>query len=133
MTNEITIVRETESALLETNAEKYETIESELNEIKDNLISAAEKVGLTIPTAIELTEAAQNPKMYEALARLITAFSSLNRDAAAIVKQKQELYDSFRHKPEAQAPQIPHQSDNRQIHFHGTANDLLDKFLHKDK
>lgn len=133
MTNEIALIRETESALLETNAEKYEAIESELNEIKDNLISAAEKIGNVIPTAIDLTEAAQNPKMYEALSRLITSYSNLNRDAAAIVKQKQELYDSFRDKKETQQPQIPHQTDNRQIHFHGTANDLLDKFLNKDK
>ena len=133
MTNDITLVRDTDSALLETTAEKYENIESELNEIKDNLIDAAAKLAVQLPIAIQLAEASQNDKIYTALAKLVVAFSTLNKDAAGVIKQKQDLFDSFRQKvpPQTQQPEAP--QDNRQIHFHGTANDLLDKFLHKDK
>lgn len=123
MANDL-IIKEVESTLLETTSEKYEAIESELNEIKDNLIDTASKVSIQIPKAIELADAAQNAKMYEALAKLIVAYSSLNRDAAAIIKQKQDLYDGFRNKNKA-----PQQIDNRSVNFYGTATELLDQVL----
>lgn len=133
MANEVLVRDITETSLLETNSEKYENIESELNELKDNLIDAANKLAVQLPAAIELADASQNDKIYTALAKLVIAFSTLNKDAAAIVKQKQDLYDSFRVKQNQPAPATPVVHDQRQVHFHGTANDLLDKFLDKDK
>lgn len=128
MANDLTLIDQNQTALLETTAEKYQSIESELNEIHQNLTSAADKLSVKLTNVIEFADQAQHPKMYEALAKLMQAYSGLNRDAAAIVKQKQELYDSFRNKDQ---PNHQINNDNRSVNFHGTANDLLDHIMKK--
>lgn len=129
MANDIIEIEDRSSPLLETTAEKYEAIESELTEIQENLGQVADKLAIQIPVAIQLADSAQDPKTYEALAKLVTAFAGLNKEAANVIKQKQELYDSFRKKEPTNNSQI--NNDNRSVNFHGTTTELLDHILKK--
>jgi hypothetical protein len=136
MTNEIVITPNNVPSLLEPTTEKYEAIESELNTLKLNTVEVSDKIRVTIDEAIQFTGAAQNPKMYDSLAKLITAYSTLNKDIASVLKQKQDMYDSFRNKSNKnQSKSVTPEStdatvvDNRQIHFHGTSTELLDKYV----
>ena len=72
---------------------------------------------------LELAEASQNPKVYEALSKVLNASTELNKETAAVIKQKQELYDGFRNKNQQQT----NVTDNRSIVFHGTPTELLDR------
>lgn len=116
---------------LEATKEKYEVIEADLNEIQANLTNTAEKLKNQIPTLIDLAEAAQNDKIYNALAKVIDSYTNINKEAANIVKQKQALYDSFRQKnvaatdTEDKAVTVIN-NDNRTVQFTGTPTDLLD-------
>lgn len=119
------------NVLLESSAEKYSAIESQLDDVIMNLTGTADQVKAQIPTLIALAEASQQPKVYEALAKLLAAYSTLNKDAANVAKQKQDLYDSFRQKKEApkqEATTIINE-DNRTIAFNGTSTDMLDEYL----
>lgn len=124
MSNEIVVPEQQQIAVqLETTTEKYETIESDLTEIQSNLTDVAEQIQQKIPTILNLADASQNPKVYEALARVLSAFTEINKETASIIKQKQELYDGFRNKNQQQT----NVTDNRSIVFHGTPTELLDR------
>lgn len=124
MSNEIVVPEQQQIAVqLETTTEKYETIESDLTEIQSNLTDVAEQIQQKIPTILDLADASQNPKVYEALARVLSAFTEINKETASIIKQKQELYDGFRNKNQQQT----NVTDNRSIVFHGTPTELLDR------
>jgi len=124
---ELIVVEEEETSLLETNSEKYQEIETSLTEIQRKLSDASDKIAIKIPEYIELLHSSTfNPKYAEAFAKFIQAFSNLNRDTLEVVKQKQNLYDSFR-KKEGKTEV----TDNRSINFHGTSSEILDKILNK--
>lgn len=112
--------------------QKYESIESDLNAIQQNLQTTAEKLQTELPLIIEFTRAAQHPKMYEALSKVIAAISTVNRDAAAVLRQKKELLDSLNKNVNNKSTDEPTTNiDQRSIHFHGTSVDLLDRILKK--
>lgn len=113
---------------LATTTEKYESIESDLNEIQLNLSKTAERLSAGFPDMIEFAAAAQHPKMYEAVAKMALAIATVNKETAAIVKQKQELYDSFRKPNAPQTVNNTYIKEDKTVNnnFTGTANDLLD-------
>lgn len=131
MANDILIEDHTKGALIETTKEKYEIIESDLNEIQHNLIGSIDKIKDKIPMMLEFMEAAQNDKMYTAVSKVLQTFAVLNKTAADIVKQKQDLYDSFRERDTTAKEASVVNNDNRSIAFHGTATELLDQVLGK--
>ena len=124
-----------EEVQLDATREKYESVESDLTEIQTNLTDMSDKLSREMDTLIDLAKAAQHPKVYEALARMVQTFSNLNKEAAAVIKQKTELYDSFRIKPINKQEDKPQPTevynDHRSVTFNGTASELLDKVLGK--
>lgn len=127
MTNDI-IVAESETDNELATITKYEIVESDLNEIHHNLTSTIDSLKDRLSTMMEFTEAAQNDKMYAAAARMLKTYADLNKAAADVIKQKQELYDSFRTpKDDPIAPIV--NNDNRTIALHGTATDILKQVL----
>lgn len=135
MANSVVIIDDHSNAvMIETTKEKYEIIESDLNEIQNNLTSSIDKMKNKIPVMLEFMEAAQNDKMYSAVAKVLQSYAILNKTAADIVKQKQELYDSFRKTSSSRdEPPSVINNDNRTIAFHGTSTELLDQVLSKKK
>lgn len=132
MDNEL-IVLETEStALVETGKEKYLALESDLNGVQTNLESVAEKLSNQLPNIIDFADAAQHPKVYEALANMVKAISQVNRDTAAVIKQKQELYNEMYKPVEQEGPRTINNTDARTVNFVGTSTDLLKQVLSED-
>lgn len=113
---------------LVTSAEKYEVIEADLNKIQMNLQKTADDLASTFPDMIAFAEAAQHPKMYEALAKTALAIATINKDAANVIKQKLELYETFRKPSGGEKPVNQTYNDSRTVtnNFTGTASDLLD-------
>lgn len=132
MANDIIVPDHSNAVMIETTREKYEIIESDLNEIQNNLTSSIDKMKDKIPVMLEFMEAAQNDKMYTAVAKVLQTYAILNKTAADIVKQKQDLYDGFRKTSNTKDdPPSVINNDNRTIAFHGTATELLDQVLGK--
>lgn len=132
MANDIVVSDHSNAVMIETTREKYEIIESDLNEIQNNLTSSIDKMKDKIPVMLEFMEAAQNDKMYTAVAKVLQTYAILNKTAADIVKQKQDLYDGFRKTSNTKDdPPSVINNDNRTIAFHGTATELLDQVLGK--
>lgn len=135
MSNEITIIESNivEEVGLSATKEKYEAIESDLNEIQQNMQAAVDKITAKLDNIIDFADAAQHHHMYNALAKVIQSFAQLNKETALIVKQKQELYDSFRAKKvnetAKEVQSITNNIDNRQLTFEGTSTDILDRVL----
>lgn len=126
MSNDITEVSH-DIVEIDTSKEKYEAIESDLEEVKMNLLSTSEKLNTEIPTLIELAASSQHPGVYEALAKIVNSFAKVNAEAAKVIKQRQELYDSFRKAGGTNT--LSTYNDNRSVVFHGTTTDLLDEIL----
>lgn len=133
MSKDITIVdKKVPAVRLATSTEKYEAIEADLNRIQMNLIKVSDRLTIEFPKIVEFADSAQHPKMYEAVAKIASTISQVNKDAAAIIKQKQELYDSFRDK-DSEPPTVNNTyNDQKTINnFHGTSNDLLDLVIQR--
>lgn len=119
----------------ETLKEKYEQVESDLDNIQQNLSGTADKINNQIDTLIEFTQALPHHNTYTALAKVVVAFAALNKEAAAIVKQRQDLYEKrYGKRQDAVNTDDENKSvtynDNRSV-FMGTATDLLDQVLRK--
>jgi len=78
-TNEIIKVDETERSI------------EDLEVIHQNLIDVSSQLQEKIPEIIEFAQSAQHPKVFEALAKVVTSISILNRDAANVIRQKHEI------------------------------------------
>jgi len=81
---------------------KYEGLVGELDEIQQRLIDSTKQLESKLPEIIEFANAAQHPKVYEALAKVASSISQMNKDAANIVKQKHDIINSSKISQEAQ-------------------------------
>lgn len=113
--------------------EKFDQIEHDLENVKDNLIDVSNKLSNQLDDIIDFAKSAPHPKTYEALAKVVVAISTLNRDAANVIVQKKNLLDSINKNnvEDNETSQTLTYNDNRQVTFNGTATDLLDSILGK--
>lgn len=113
--------------------EKFDQIEHDLENVKDNLIDVSNKLSNQLDDIIDFARSAPHPKTYEALAKVVVAISTLNRDAANVIVQKKNLLDSINKNnvEDNETSQTLTYNDNRQVTFNGTATDLLDSVLGK--
>lgn len=114
--------------------EKYDQIEHDLENVKDNLIDISNKLSGQLDDIIDFARSAPHPKTYEALAKVVVAISTLNRDAANVIVQKKNLLDGINKNVEGDKNENSQNltyNDNRQVTFNGTATDLLDSVLGK--
>lgn len=131
MSKDVIVIEESQIKTLDTSIEKYEQIESDLNSIQTTMNDIADKLATKLSNLMEFADSAQNDKMYTALAKVVSAFSQLNKDTAEIIKQKQQLYDGFKSKPQTETGGDVINNDNRAIHFNGTSAELLENILSK--
>lgn len=129
MKNELVEIEPEQFALVEANELKfkYEQIEQDYEDIKDKLIDTSEKVSEHLSTIIDYTTAVPSAKSYEALAKVIIAISTLNRDTAAVIAQKKLLLDSMARGSKLTEEKGNVYNDNRSVVFNGSTNDLLDE------
>lgn len=99
--------------LAEADASKIEMIELELSDLTAELATAVEDNNAAIGELMQLAKAAQNDKIYSALAALIQANNGTNRERLAAIKEKRAVIES---RKEASEPEAPvHQTINNTL------------------
>ena len=112
---------------------KLEEIETDLDEVKNNLTTTATKLNLQLDEVIDFAKAAPHPKTYEALAKVVAAIALLNKETAAVIKQKNDFYNSIKNNVNNNEKNVVINDNRNQSVFVGTSTELLDQVLNKNK
>ena len=127
--NDVVVANEKNGELVSAEMTNLVKIEADIDESIVNLKDIADQAALALREAIEFASAAQNPKCYEAVAKLIVAATNANRELSESAVAKLQLYKGTKKEEEKVGTTNINEQVNNNLYV--SSNDLLDTVIKK--